>query len=167
MFLLLLSFTCVCCECHRWCVCFVQSVLNDSGLFPFWGRFWHSYTLPKKIQTIYESRDTSLGFCWYQQFCYIWKSANFAISRNTCIDCILIQNFNSLNFSWVFRNCFNKKVTILMMPAKMATPGLLKITVFWNKDYGVIVYVHDVTKKFLSRDSVYIYCGCGHVTKVW
>ena len=22
-----------------------------------------------------------------------WKSANFAISRNTCIDCILIQNF--------------------------------------------------------------------------
>ena len=53
------------------------------------------------------------------------------------------------------------------MPAKMATLGLLKITVFWNKDYGVIVYVHDVTKKFLSRDSVYIYCGCGHVTKVW
>ena len=42
------------------------------------------------------------------------------------------------------------------MSAKMATPGLLKITVFWNKVYDVIIYVHDVTSKFLSRDSNYI-----------
>ena len=41
------------------------------------------------------------------------------------------------------------------MPAKMATPGLLKITVFWNKGYDVIIFVYDVTKKFLSRDSNY------------
>ena len=46
-------------------------------------------------------------------------------------------------------------VIILMMSAKMATPGLLKITVFWNKDYGVVTSVDDVTKKFLSRDSNY------------
>ena len=38
----------------------------------------------------------------------------------------------------------------------MATPGLLKITVFWNKDYDVIVYVVDFTNKVLSRDSNYI-----------
>ena len=38
----------------------------------------------------------------------------------------------------------------------MATPGLLKIKVFWNKDYYVIISVHDVTKKILSRDSDYI-----------
>ena len=40
-------------------------------------------------------------------------------------------------------------VTILMMPAKMATPGLLKMKVFWNKGY-------DVTNKILSCDPNYI-----------
>ena len=43
-----------------------------------------------------------------------------------------------------------------MMSAKMATLGLLKITVFWNKGYDVIVSVDDVTNKILSRDSNYI-----------
>ena len=47
-------------------------------------------------------------------------------------------------------------VKILMMSAKMATPGLLKITVFWNKDYDVIISVDEVTNKILSRDSNYI-----------
>ena len=43
-----------------------------------------------------------------------------------------------------------------MMSAKMATPGLLKITVFWNKGYEIIISVDDVTNKILSRDSNYI-----------
>ena len=43
-----------------------------------------------------------------------------------------------------------------MMSAKMATLGLLKIKVFWNKGYDVIISVHDVTNKILSRDSNYI-----------
>ena len=47
-------------------------------------------------------------------------------------------------------------VTILMMSAKMATPGLLKTRVFWKKGYGVIICVHDVTNTFLSGDSNYI-----------
>ena len=47
-------------------------------------------------------------------------------------------------------------VTILMMSAKMATVGLLKVTVFWNKGYDVIISVHDVTSQVLSRDSNYI-----------
>ena len=38
----------------------------------------------------------------------------------------------------------------------MATPGLLKITVFWNKDYDVMISVDGVTNKILSRDSDYI-----------
>ena len=46
--------------------------------------------------------------------------------------------------------------TILIMSAKMATPGLLKIKVLLNKDDNVIVSVHDVTNKILSRDSNYI-----------
>ena len=43
-----------------------------------------------------------------------------------------------------------------MMPAKMATPELLKIKVFWNKGHDIIISVHDVTSKILSRDSNYI-----------
>ena len=42
------------------------------------------------------------------------------------------------------------------MSAKMATLGLLKITVFWNKGYDVIISVDDVTNKFISGDSNYI-----------
>ena len=47
-------------------------------------------------------------------------------------------------------------VTILMMPAKMATLGLLKMKVFWSKDRDAIICVHDVTNKILSRDWNYI-----------
>ena len=42
------------------------------------------------------------------------------------------------------------------MSAKMATLGLLQIKVFWNKRYGVIIFVYDVTNKILSLDSNYI-----------
>ena len=38
----------------------------------------------------------------------------------------------------------------------MATPGVLKITVFWNKSYDIIFSVNDITSKILSRDSDYI-----------
>ena len=47
-------------------------------------------------------------------------------------------------------------ITILIMLAKMATPGLLKIKVLLNKDDNVIIAVHDVTNKILSCDSNYI-----------
>ena len=47
-------------------------------------------------------------------------------------------------------------ITILMMSTKMATLGLLKTKVYWNKGYGVIIFVDDVTNKILSSDSVYI-----------
>ena len=40
-------------------------------------------------------------------------------------------------------------VAILIMSAKFATLGLLKIKVFWNKDY-------DVTSKIVSHESNYI-----------
>ena len=46
--------------------------------------------------------------------------------------------------------------TILMMPAKLATPGLLKIKIFRNKGYDVIIPDYDVTNKILSRNSNYI-----------
>ena len=37
---------------------------------------------------------------------------------------------------------------MLMISAKIATPGLLKIGLFWNKDYDVTVHV-DATNKIL------------------
>ena len=45
---------------------------------------------------------------------------------------------------------------MLMISAKTATPGLLKIAVFWNKSYDVIIPADDVTNKILSRDANYI-----------
>ena len=47
-------------------------------------------------------------------------------------------------------------VTISLMSAKMATLGLLKIKIFQNKDYDVIVSVYEVINKFLPRSSDYI-----------
>ena len=46
----------------------------------------------KKIQKTYESRATPLEFCWSKHF-FHRKSADFTISRNTDIDCILMHNF--------------------------------------------------------------------------
>ena len=43
-----------------------------------------------------------------------------------------------------------------MMSGKMATSELLKITVFWNKGYDVIIPGDDVTDKLSSSDSNYI-----------
>ena len=47
-------------------------------------------------------------------------------------------------------------VTILIMLAKVVTLGLLKIKIFWNKGYYVIISVHDITSKILSHESNYI-----------
>ena len=82
------------------------------------------------------------------KFCYI-KKYMYRLHFDTKF-LILLAFLESLKIVLI------KKVTILMMPAKMATPGLLKIKVFWNKGYDVIIYVHDVTNKILSGDSNYI-----------
>ena len=42
-----------------------------------------------------------------------------------------------------------------MMSAKMATPGLLKLTVFWNKGYDIMIPADDDTNKNWSLDSNY------------
>ena len=47
-------------------------------------------------------------------------------------------------------------VTILMMSEKLTTLGLLKIKVIWNKVYLIIISVHDVANKILSRELNYI-----------
>ena len=42
-------------------------------------------------------------------------------------------------------------------------PGFLKIKLFWNKSYEVLIHVHDITNEILSRNSNYIV----DVAKVW
>ena len=107
----------------------------------------------KKIQKIYESRDTPLEFYWHQHFftgnqqILLYQEIQIKIAFWYIIS-------NSFDFSWVF--FLINLVIILMMSAKMATAGLLKITVFWNKAYGVIIPVDDVTNKILSSDSTYV-----------
>ena len=58
------------------------------------------------------------------------KSAGFAVSSNTNIDCVLVHNFL---FRLTYFECLKifliNMVTILMMSAKMATLGLIKIKV--------------------------------------
>ena len=98
----------------------------------------------KKTQKRYESRDTPLDLCWNQLF--YCKVANFAISEKIAFWCI----FETLKVFLI------KMVTILIMSQKLATPGLLKIKIFRNKGYDVIIPDSDVTNKILSRDSKYI-----------
>ena len=47
-------------------------------------------------------------------------------------------------------------VTILMISAKLASQGLLKIKIFWNKGYDDIILDNGVTNKILWRDPNYI-----------
>ena len=42
------------------------------------------------------------------------------------------------------------------MLQKLATLALLKIKLFWNKGYDVIMSVYEVKNKILSLDSIYI-----------
>ena len=49
-----------------------------------------------------------------------------------------------------------KVAKILMMLPKLATHGLLRIKVLWNKDHDVTICVYDNTSNILSRESNYI-----------
>ena len=48
--------------------------------------------------------------------------------------------------------CFDKHGCSCDNVSKLATVDLLRINVFQNKDYGVIIFVYDITNKTLSRD---------------
>ena len=100
----------------------------------------HTYSAMKKRGTIISDLKEDpkhLWSTWCTPFVLLTsellyrKSANFALWRNIDIDCILKQISNPFNFSWVFKDVkiLINMATILMMSAKMATPGLLKIEV--------------------------------------
>ena len=109
----------------------------------------------KKIRKIYESRDTHSEFCWHQHFftgnqqILLYQEIQIQIAFWYIIS-------NSFNFSWICKYFLINLVIVLMMSAKMATSGLLEITVFWNKGYDFIITVDDVTSKILWHDPNYI-----------
>ena len=94
------------------------------------------------------SADISLFSPEVSKSCYIKKST-YRLDFDTWF-----QFFLTFLESLVI--VLKNMVTILMMSAKITTPGLLKIRVFWNNGYDVIISVHDVINKILSRDSNYI-----------
>ena len=71
-----------------------------------------------------------------------------------------LENLNAqLNFVkhmiWKLLAC-NARRYSQSLSAKMATLGLLKIKISWNKDYDVIISIHDLVNKILLLDSNYI-----------
>ena len=78
-----------------------------------------------------------------------WKSRTFAISRNKDKVFYLYKKISILLIFFEFvKVILINMVAILILPAKLVTLGILKIKVFWNEGYDVIIFVHDVTRKF-------------------
>ena len=80
-------------------------------------------------------------FCCIKKYRYRFHLDTYFLTLLTFLESLRIVLINMAN--------------IFMMSAKMATPGLLKIKIFWKKAYYVIIFVHDVTNTILSRDSNY------------
>ena len=110
---------------------------------------------PKKIQKIYESHETPLDFCWYQYF----FTGNQQILLYQEIQVYIAFWYiicNCFNVFWVFKIFFNKYDYNFDDVSKNGySKPFFKIKIFWNKGYDVIISVHDVTSKILSRDSDY------------
>ena len=116
---------------------------------------WHSYIYLKKIQKIYESRDTPFEFYWRQHFFTENQQMLLCQEMQIYIAFWYIVS-NSFKFSQVFKDCFNKYGYNFDDVNKNGYVGLLNIKLIWSRGYDVIIYVHGVTNKILSRDSNYI-----------
>ena len=74
--------------------------------------------------------------------------AIFAIWGYKDKNCILIHNVIIMIFISFLEAILINVITILMMPAKVATPSLLKKKEFCNKYYDVTISVYEVIKNF-------------------
>ena len=61
----------------------------------------------KKVQKMYEPRDASLEFCWAHHF-FIWNQQILLYQEIQIWIAFWHLISNSFNFSWFFKNCFNK-----------------------------------------------------------
>ena len=84
-----------------------------------------------------------------------FSPAALVISRDIDIDCILINSFQFFKLFVGLYRFLIIIVAILVLSAKLAILALLKIKVFWNKNYDLEILVHEVIKKILLRCSSY------------
>ena len=96
---------------------------------------------------LFKSAETSIFSPEISKFCSIRKY-KYRLHFGTKF-LILLTFFESLI------NFLINMVTILMMSAKLATPGPFKIRTFQNKGYGVMILDYYVTNNIISRDSSY------------
>ena len=99
------------------------------------------------VTHLLSSADISIFLPEISKFCYI-KKYRYRFHLDTYF-------LTLLTFLESLRIVLINMVKILMMSAKMGTPGLLKIKIFWKKAYDVIIFALDVTKTILSLDSNY------------
>ena len=78
--------------------------------------------LPKEDPKIYKSRTEICNFCYIKKYIYRLHFNTWFLN--------LLTLFESL------KTVLINMVAILMMSAKLATPGLLKMKIFWNKGYA-------------------------------
>ena len=93
------------------------------------------------------STDISILLPEISKFCYI-KKYRYRFHLDTLF-LILLTFLQSLKIALI------SMVTILMMAAKMATSGLLKVNVFWKKGYDAIISVHHVISNIFLHDLNY------------
>ena len=94
------------------------------------------------------SADISILSPEISNFCYI-KKHRYRLHVNAQFR-ILLTLLQSSKAALI------NMIAILMMWAKLTALGLLKVKLFWNKGYEVIISVHDVISKILSRVSNYV-----------
>ena len=106
----------------------------------------------KKIQKIYKSCGTPPGFYWHHQiFNGNWQILLYQETQIWIAFWYIISD--SFNFSWIFEGFWINLALILIMSAKIPTPVIFQITLFWNKGYDFIIHVDHVTNRISSRDS--------------
>ena len=99
------------------------------------------------VTHILSSADISIFSREVSNFCYI-KKYRYRLDFDT-------RFLILLTFPEPLKNILINLIIILIMSAKVCTPGFLKRMIFWNKVYDVIILVDDVTNKNFSRDSNY------------
>ena len=127
------------------------SLKSVTHILQWWNlaQLYHTQRRSKKFMNHVRHPLNSAGISIFsseiRKFCYI-KKQRYRLHLSTYF-LILLVFLKSLKI------CLINQVVILMMSSKMGTLDLLKITVFWNNDYDVIISADDVQKKnrFFSR----------------
>ena len=127
-----------------------SSIKSVTHILKWWNLAVISYL--KKVQKIYESCHTPLEFCWNHHF-FTGNQQILLYQERLQFDTWFLILLTFLEF---LKIVLINMVTILIMSAIMATPSLLRIKVFWNKSYGVVMPVHNAANQILWRDSYYI-----------